>query len=74
MLETRLGRALVIVADSIGTTISATARLASSEKLTVSASSRNIRPVIPPTKAIGKKTATVVSVDAVIAMATSSVP
>ncbi len=63
-----------MVADSIGTTISATAKLARSEKLTVSASSLNIIPARPPTKAMGKNTATVVRVEAVMAMATSSVP
>ena len=39
--------------------------------VTVSAKGRNSSPASPATKAIGRKTATVVSVDAVIAPATS---
>jgi hypothetical protein len=39
--------------------------------VTVNAKGRNSSPVTSPTKAIGRKTATVVIVDAVIAAATS---
>ena len=57
-----------------GTIVSDTKREAASENATVRASPLTKIPVIPSAKIIGKKTAIVVNVDAVIAMATSEAP
>ena len=59
---------------STGTTVSATSREASSATVTVIAKDAKICPTMPPTSAIGVNTATVVSVDAVTAPATSRTP
>ena len=61
-------------AASIGTSVIATTSENSSEKLTVSAWSRNSWPAMPVMNTIGKNTATDVSVAAVIAVPTSLVP
>ena len=53
-----------------GTTVSATTSDASSAMVTVIANGRNSWPAMPDTSAIGANTATVVSVDAVMAPAT----
>ena len=57
-----------------GTMVNATKSEASKLKETVRANSRKIVPTIPLTKTTGKNTASVVSVDAVIAAATSPAP
>ncbi len=54
--------------------VSATSREASRATVTVIANGRNSSPITPPTSAMGRNTATVVSVDAVIAPATSRTP
>ncbi len=54
-----------------GTIVSETTREASSAMVTVSANGRNSSPTWPPTSAMGRKTATVVRVEAVTAPATS---
>ena len=59
---------------STGTTVSAQTSDASSANVTVSANGRKIWLTRPPTKPIGRKTRTVVSVLAVIAAATSRGP
>ena len=51
--------------------VSETKRLAASAMVTVSAKGRNSSPVTSPTSASGRKTATVVTVEAVTAPATS---
>ena len=56
---------------STGTIVSATNRDAVIAIVTVSANGRNSSPVTSPTKAMGRNTATVVTVEAVIADATS---
>lgn len=56
---------------STGTIVRATKSEASIAIVTVSANGRKSSPVRSPTKAMGRKTATVVRVDAVIAAATS---
>jgi hypothetical protein len=56
---------------STGTMVSATTREAPIAIATVSANGRKSSPVMPPTRAIGANTATVVMVDAVIAPPTS---
>src|SRR5699024_76521 len=56
---------------STGTIVSATSREASIATVTVKANGRNSTPDIPPTSAIGRNTATVVIVEAVIAAPTS---
>ena len=61
-------------AASIGTSVIATASENRSEKLTVSAWSRNSWPAMPVMNTIGKNTATDVSVAAVMAVPTSLVP
>ena len=60
--------------EATGTTMRATARLHSSAKVTVSANGRKNSDASPWTKPSGRKTATVVSVLAVMAPATSRVP
>ena len=60
--------------DTMGTSVSATTRDASSEKETVSAISLKTSAAIPSTNTTGTKTATVVSVDATTAMEISSLP
>ena len=60
--------------EATGTTISATARLQSSAKVTVYANGRKNSEASPCTRPSGRKTATVVKVLAVIAPATSRVP
>ena len=57
-----------------GTTVSATSSDASSATVTVMANGENSSPTSPPTNAIGRNTATVVSVDDVTAPATSRTP
>ncbi|MNO86442.1 hypothetical protein D3C76_778380 [compost metagenome] len=59
--------------DKSGTTVMATKREKRSEITIVQASGTKNFPIIPGTKASGKKTATVVIVDEVIAPATSLV-
>ncbi len=54
--------------------VSATSREPSSATALVKAKALNSSPTIPPAKAMGRKTATVVRVDAVIAPATSRTP
>src|SRR5690625_1412705 len=56
---------------STGTIVSATSSEASIATVTVNAKGRNNTPDIPPTSAIGRNTATVVMVEAVIAAPTS---
>ncbi len=56
---------------STGITVSATSSDASSATVTVIANGANNWPIMPPTNAIGRNTATVVSVDAVTAPLTS---
>ncbi len=60
--------------EATGTTIRATARLQSSANVTVSANGRKNSEASPCTRPSGRNTATVVSVLAVIAPATSRVP
>ncbi len=57
--------------DSTGTTVSDTSRDASSAAVTVRLNAPNSSPTMPPTRPIGRKTATVVSVADVTAPATS---
>ena len=59
---------------STGTIVTATIRDASSAMATVSESGTKNLETIPPTRASGTKTAVVVSVDEVMALATSVVP
>jgi hypothetical protein len=58
----------------IGTTVSAQTSEASRANVTVSAKGRKNWLTMPPTKPIGRKTATVVRVELVIAPATSRGP
>ncbi len=57
--------------DSTGTTVSDTSRDASRAAVTVRLKEPNSSPTMPPTRPIGRKTATVVSVEEVTAPATS---
>ncbi len=57
--------------ESTGTIVSATSSEESIAIVTVNANGANSSPTMPPTSAIGRNTATVVSVDDVIAPATS---
>ena len=57
-----------------GTTVSAQTSEASRAKVTVRAKGRKNWLTMPPTKPIGRKTATVVIVELVMALATSRVP
>src|SRR5699024_2170453 len=57
--------------DSTGTMVKATNSDDSIAMVTVSANGEKSSPTMPPTSAIGTKTATVVNVEAVIAPATS---
>ena len=59
---------------SMGTSVRDTMSEARSENVTVRAMSLNSCPAMPSTKTMGKKTATVVRVEAVTAPATSVVP
>jgi hypothetical protein len=59
---------------STGTTVSDTSSEASNATVTVIAKGENSSPTNPPTNAIGRNTATVVSVDDVTAPATSRTP
>ena len=54
--------------------VRATSREASSAIVVVTAKGRNSSPASPPTKAIGRNTATETRVEAVMAVATSPVP
>ncbi len=54
-----------------GTIVSATKSEASIAMATVSANGRKSSPTMPPTRAMGRNTATVATVEAVIAPATS---
>ena len=60
--------------DSTGTIVSDTKSDAASAIAVVSANGRKSSPVMSPTRARGRKTAIVVTVDAVIAVATSLTP
>ncbi|MPM79416.1 hypothetical protein SDC9_126449 [bioreactor metagenome] len=60
--------------DKSGTRVRETRREAKSDMATVRASSLKIFAVMPSIKTMGRKTATVVKVEAVTAMATSSAP
>ena len=59
---------------STGTIVRATTREASRATVAVTAKGRNSSPARPPTKAMGRNTATETRVEAVIAVATSRVP
>ena len=73
----RIGCALLprrIFDESTGISVKATASEANSAKATTTASCLYMTPETPSMKTIGRKTAMVVSVEAVIAVATSWVP
>ena len=66
-----MGLSFFSIPDAMaGTSVSATIRLASSEKLIVSARSVKSCLVMPSTNTMGRNTHTVVSVEAVIAPST----